>query len=240
MEEHMQLCLNRRRYGVFSDGEVGEINDTLLLYTDGVTEAASVQKELYWEGRLKTVAEKENARTPEQFDDITMIGLTYHGTVYGKKTGIPDIDHIREFADFVENTLMEKQISMQTILKVQMAVDEIFSNICYYSGAKEITIGIAVQDTPSEDGKMQEREICLYFEDDGIPYNPLEQPEPDVKELLEERKKGGLGIYLVKKRMDWMGYKYTEEKNHLICRKKDVWCGKENRKDAVSVAKRKE
>ncbi len=232
--------------------------DTILLYTDGVTEATSVQKELYGEGRLKTVAEKENVRTPEellkeiwedisrfqkdteQFDDITMIGLTYHGTVYEKKTGIPDMGHIREFADFVENTLLDNGISIQTILKIQMAVDEIYSNICYYSGAKEVTLGIAVEDTPSEGGKTREREICLYFEDDGIPYNPLERPDPDVEELLEDRKKGGLGIYLVKKRMDWIGYKYTEGKNHLICRKKEVSCGKESRKDADCVAERKE
>lgn len=173
--------------------------DTLLLYTDGVTEATSIREELYGEGRLKTMAEKENIRTPEellkeiwddisrfqqdteQFDDITMIALTYHGTVYEKKTGIPDMEHIREFADYVEETLREKGVSMKTIIKIQMAVDEIFSNICYYSKAKEVTLGIAVEENgAAENGIPKEREICLYFEDDGIPYNPLERPDPNV------------------------------------------------------------
>jgi Serine phosphatase RsbU, regulator of sigma subunit len=224
--------------------------DILLLYTDGVTEATSIREELYGEGRLKTVAEKENIRTPEellkeiwddisrfqqdteQFDDITMIALTYHGTVYEKKTGIPDMEHIREFADYVEETLREKGVSMKTIIKIQMAVDEIFSNICYYSKAKEVTLGIAVEENgAAENGIPKEREICLYFEDDGIPYNPLERPDPNVEELLEDRKKGGLGIYLVKKRMDWMGYKYTGGKNHLICKKKDADYKKESQND---------
>lgn len=225
--------------------------DTLLLYTDGVTEATSIREELYGEGRLKTVAEKENIRTPEellkeiwedisrfqqdteQFDDITMIALTYHGTVYKKKTGVPDMEYIREYADFVEETLKEKGVSMKTIIKIQMAVDEIFSNICYYSRAKEVTLGIAVEESsPAESGSLEEREVCLYFEDDGIPYNPLDRPDPDVEEMLEDRKKGGLGIYLVKKRMDWMGYKYTGGKNHLICKKKDTDYGKESQDDA--------
>ena len=93
-------------------------------------------------------------------------------------------------------------------------------------------MGIAVEENgTAENGISKEREICLYFEDDGIPYNPLERPDPNVEELLEDRKKGGLGIYLVKKRMDWMGYKYTGGKNHLICKKKDTDCEKENQND---------
>ena len=238
-----QICINKE--------------DTLLLYTDGVTEATSIKEELYGEGRLKTVAEKENIRTPEellkeiwedisrfqqdteQFDDITMIALTYHGTVYEKKTGIPDMEYIREFADFVEETLRKKGISMKTIIKIQMAVDEVFSNICYYSGAKEVTLGIAVEEgVQAENKKLMEREICLYFEDDGIPYNPMEKPDPDVEELLEDRKKGGLGIYLVKKRMDWMGYKYIDGKNHLICKKKDICDEREEQKDADGTEER--
>lgn len=208
--------------------------DTLLLYTDGVTEATSVQKELYGEGRLMAVVEKSEALEPqklikavwqdvdgfqkgaEQFDDITMLALTYRGNGFAEMTGRPDMEHIREFAAFVEKSMREKNVSMKTIVKIQMAVDEIFSNICYYSGATEVTIGVL--------GEEQEgvKKITLYFEDNGVPYNPLEKPDPDVEELLENRKEGGLGIYLVKKRMDSMEYKYEDGRNHLTISKRDA------------------
>ncbi len=210
--------------------------DTLLLYTDGVTEATSIGKELYGEKRLKEAAEacRKKKNTPgellqaiwqdvaefqkgaEQFDDITMLAVTWQGKGFLEKTGKPDMENLREFAAFIEDYLKAGGISMQTILKIQMAADEIFSNICYYSGATEVTLGIRLEE--SAEGKA----AVLCFEDDGIPFNPLEKAEPDVAELLEERKTGGLGIYLVKKRMDQVAYEYRENRNWLTVGKQDV------------------
>lgn len=229
--------------------------DTLLLYTDGVTEATSTQKELYGEGRLKVVAERAGSvssegllklvwrdvdsfqRGAEQFDDITMLAITYHGSDFLEKTGIPTMEHLQEFAVFVEENLKEQNIAMKNIAKCLMAVDEIFSNICYYSGATEVTMGLRVRDAKGktalsgesltaqggESGKVQciMREVTLYFEDNGLPFNPLDRPDPDVEELLENRRIGGLGIYMVKKRMDAADYQYQEGRNRLILTKWD-------------------
>ena len=207
--------------------------DTILLYTDGVTEATSVKKELYGEKRLRRAAGFLAVLTPkelieriwedvdrfqedaEQFDDITMLAATYNGNGSEEKTGKPEMENIREFADFVSGVLIENGISMKTITKVQMTVDEIFSNICYYSGAREVTVGVRVTG-------REKKEIILFFEDDGMAYNPLEKPDPDVEELLENREIGGLGIYLVKKRMDKVEYEYREGKNRLTVYKADV------------------
>ena len=105
-------------------------------------------------------------------------------------------------------------------------MDEIYSNICYYSGAEEVTVGIRVEESSDQkDRRYKEsrvkKEITLYFEDDGMPYNPLERPDPDVEKLLEQRKEGGLGIYLVKKRMDRVEYEYINERNKLTVYKTD-------------------
>ncbi|MDE6737547.1 MAG: SpoIIE family protein phosphatase, partial [Lachnospiraceae bacterium] len=212
--------------------------DTLLLYTDGVTEATSLQQQLYGEDRLlRTIADADSV-TPEellqelwkdvdafqkdaaQFDDITMLAVTYHGNGFEEKSDKPDMDKMKDFADFVEEVLEENGISMKTVMKIQMTVDEIYSNICYYSGAEEVTVGIRVEESSDQkDRRYKEsrvkKEITLYFEDDGMPYNPLERPDPDVEKLLEQRKEGGLGIYLVKKRMDRVEYEYINERNKL-------------------------
>ena len=203
--------------------------DTLLLYTDGVTEATSLQKELYGEERLKVVMEELGEFTPEellkkvwldvdsfqreaeQFDDITMLALTYNGTGFQEKTGTPSMELIGEFTDFVDDELKKMDVSMKNIMKFRMTIDEIYSNICYYSGAREVSLGVSI----TEDQELHCRTAVLYFEDDGIPYNPLDRPDPDVEELLEKRNEGGLGIYLVKKRMDWVTYEYQNGRNRL-------------------------
>lgn len=129
--------------------------------------------------------------------------------VYEKKTTVPRMEFLEEYQKFVSSVLKRHGVSVETAIKLRMAIDEIYSNICYYSGAKEFTLGIRVKE------EREERTVILYFEDDGIPYNPLDRPNPDVEELLEKRKEGGLGIYLVKKRMDCVIYEHCNDKNRL-------------------------
>ncbi|MBO5146625.1 MAG: SpoIIE family protein phosphatase [Lachnospiraceae bacterium] len=209
--------------------------DTLLLYTDGVTEATSIEKKLYGEERLKDVAGSsgDSPASPseliqavwkdveifqkgtEQFDDITLLAVTYLGNGFAEKTGKPDMAYIREFSAFIEECLAEKGVTMRTRIKILMAADEIFSNICYYSGAAEVTVKVRVDE-------QEHRNVMLCFEDDGIPYNPLAKPDPDIEEAWEQRKEGGLGIYLVKKRMDRVIYEYAGNKNCLTIQKQDL------------------
>ena len=61
--------------------------------------------------------------------------------------------------------------------------------------------------------------IVLVFIDQGIPYNPLENKDPDITLNLEEREIGGLGIYMVKKIMDEVSYEYMDGQNILRMRK---------------------
>ena len=56
--------------------------------------------------------------------------------------------------------------------------------------------------------------------DDGTPYDPTAQPEPDVTLSAEEREIGGLGIFMVKKSMDRVSYAYEDGKNVLTLEKR--------------------
>ena len=53
-----------------------------------------------------------------------------------------------------------------------------------------------------------------------MPYNPLEKDDPDTTLSAEDRKIGGLGIFLVKKSMDDMRYEFKDGKNILTLVKK--------------------
>lgn len=61
--------------------------------------------------------------------------------------------------------------------------------------------------------------IEVRLEDDGMPFNPLEQDEPDLTLSVEERAIGGLGIFFVRRTMNEVVYERTETGNRMILRK---------------------
>ena len=62
--------------------------------------------------------------------------------------------------------------------------------------------------------------LTIVLRDAGVPFNPLERPDPDVTLSAEDREIGGLGIFLCKQLMDHIEYKYEDGCNVLIMRKK--------------------
>lgn len=116
--------------------------------------------------------------------------------------------------DFLEELLSDGSCPVKAKMQVEIAIDEIFSNIAHYAykdGAGEVTIKAEVQEKP--------RAVCMTFIDAGIPYNPLEKADPDITLSAEERKIGGLGIYMVRKNMDEVLYNYSNGQNHLMIKK---------------------
>jgi len=57
--------------------------------------------------------------------------------------------------------------------------------------------------------------ITIRFKDGGTPFNPLEREMPDTTKPLEERRIGGLGIFLTIKKMDKVTYDYVNNENVL-------------------------
>ena len=107
-------------------------------------------------------------------------------------------------------------LSLKTVMDINLALDEIFTNIVSYgfpdSDDHLIKINLLIE------GK----ELNITVEDDGMPFNPLEIPEPDLNVPLEERKTGGLGIYFVRKMVDELRYERRQGKNVLFLKKKII------------------
>ena len=57
--------------------------------------------------------------------------------------------------------------------------------------------------------------LKLVFEDNGIPFNPLEINEPDITKNVEERDIGGLGLFIVQKLATKIDYEYRDNHNIL-------------------------
>ena len=61
--------------------------------------------------------------------------------------------------------------------------------------------------------------VFLTFIDQGIPYDPLSAPAPDITLSAKERKLGGLGVHITKHLMDDAVYEYKDGRNILRLRK---------------------
>ena len=116
---------------------------------------------------------------------------------------------LNKVISFAEEELEKAECPMRTLMQITVSIEEIFVNIARYAypeKAGEMLLGIDYDDC--------EKIFTFRFRDQGIPFNPLDKPDPDVTLPAEERKVGGLGIFLMKKNMD--GYSYTHENNENI------------------------
>ena len=213
--------------------------DTLFQYTDGVTEATEASYELFSEERLlKALNDNPDAsaqaeighvydainafvKDAPQFDDITMLCLTYKGNeekdaANQAQITIPArVDQLDEVTAFIEEQLGKTDCSEDDLFYFSLAAEEIFVNIANYAyeggeGDAEITFSF----------DEKKRTIQVVFSDSGLPFDPTQAREPDITLKASERKVGGMGIHLVRKTMDEVEYQYVRGKNVLTIRKK--------------------
>ena len=124
------------------------------------------------------------------------------------------IDNIVPVTDFVNHRLAALDCPSQVRIQLDVAIDEIFGNIARYAYTPEVgtaTVRMEVEEHPLA--------VVLTFMDRGKPYDPLAAPPPDVTLSAKERRIGGLGVFIVKKKMDSMHYEYRDGMNVLTVRK---------------------
>ena len=96
---------------------------------------------------------------------------------------------------------------------IRLVVEELVINIVDYAYPDGGNDYLDVETSLTED------QITLRFRDGGLPFNPLEQTPPDVSLPMRQRQIGGLGIFMVSKKMDAMSYEYTNGENVLTVSK---------------------
>lgn len=124
------------------------------------------------------------------------------------------IDNIQAVTDFVDEQLEALDCPMKAQMQIDIAIDELFSNIAYYAYNPDVgpaTVRVEVQQEPLA--------VVISFIDHGVPYDPLTKKDPDTTLSAEERDIGGLGIYMVKKSMDAVTYEYKNGQNILTIKK---------------------
>ncbi len=124
------------------------------------------------------------------------------------------IENVGTVTDFVNEQLEAFDCPMKAQMQIDVAIDELFSNIAYYAYNPDVgpaTVRVEVAEDPLS--------VIITFIDNGVPYDPLSKEDPDVTLSAEERSIGGLGIFMVKKTMDDISYEYNNGQNILKIKK---------------------
>ncbi|HEY5932369.1 MAG TPA: anti-sigma factor antagonist, partial [Nitrospira sp.] len=216
--------------------------DELFLYTDGVTEADNRRRELFGNDRLKRVLTQSRAvsvvdrlgevmnavrafavDTP-QADDITMLGLRYHGVAPSdvavlvfRQTMPNQLPAIPILQTAFEQYVAQWEGAKPLIPTLNMALDDLLNNVVQYAFPNDPT-----EHHIEVEGEVRDAWVIFTITDDGIPFNPLTVAPPDLSLLLHEREIGGLGIYLVRSMFDEVTYRRNVGRNVLMVKKKLV------------------
>lgn len=99
--------------------------------------------------------------------------------------------------------------------KLRLSIEEAVENVVRYAydgGIGWLEVGTSLD----HDSLI----LTIELRDAGVPFNPLEREDPDISLSAEEREIGGLGIFLCKKMMDTIDYRYEDGNNVLTMTKK--------------------
>ena len=124
------------------------------------------------------------------------------------------LENITTVTAWVDEQLEALDCPMKAQMQIDIAIDELFSNIARYAYNPETgpaTVRIEVVEEPLA--------VVITIIDKGVPYDPLKKEDPNTKLPIEEREEGGLGIYMVKKTMDDITYEYVDGQNILKIKK---------------------
>ena len=120
------------------------------------------------------------------------------------------IENVERVTNFVNSELKRMGCSSRAMRQIDVALDELFANICSYAYGEDVGHAtITVKELPDENA------VQITLEDAGIPFDPLSRTDPDVTLGVEDRKIGGLGIFMVKRMMNKVRYEYNNGKNTL-------------------------
>jgi serine/threonine-protein kinase RsbW len=113
---------------------------------------------------------------------------------------------LRALLDAIEAQLADGDVPQAAAAPVLIACDEIVSNIVNHGGA-DASVEVAV--------RVRDGQVDVEVLDGGAPFDPMAAAEPDTGLALEDRKVGGLGIYLVREMMDRIDYERRDGRNRL-------------------------
>lgn len=119
------------------------------------------------------------------------------------------LNQLEAISEFVTAAARQAHMGERDIFAVQMAVDEAATNIIVHGYQEREGATLSIACWKEADG------LVIEIRDRGRPFDPCDVPEPDLHTPLEERREGGLGIFLMRRMMDRIEFSRQGDENVL-------------------------
>ena len=206
-------------------------DESIVLYTDGVTEALDPDDALYGEERLldalarcdgqpaqtvaAVVADVANfTRDAAQADDLTLLVLRWRGPSTPEHCLTQEIGaqlpQVAAALDSVDEWLSGHRISAELRSDVRVALEELLVNAVEYGFPHGVESAQLRTILTLDAGTLH-----VGFTDNGIAHNPFARPPPDLDLDGDHRELGGLGIFLVTQLASEYRYRREGDRNNI-------------------------
>lgn len=126
-----------------------------------------------------------------------------------------DLKEIAILADFVEELCSELGLPAETVMNINLALEEAVANVIMYaypsSERQDILLKVSAIDN----------QLVFLLTDKGCSFDPTQVEDVDVTLSIDERPIGGLGIFLIRSIMNEISYQRLDGENRLTM-KKDI------------------
>jgi sigma-B regulation protein RsbU (phosphoserine phosphatase) len=212
--------------------------DTLVLFTDGLSEAEADDGALFGVERVSALLRDVPDGDAEALvgaivdtvgtdasgfhatDDLTVLALGFRppevtthradGAARWMITPDASAEGIRRTQHWVDAILAARAVDRERRDDVELIVEELLTNVVRAAGSATVRLAIECTLTPSE--------IVLAFRDDGTRFDPTARESPRLDADIADREIGGLGILIVRRLADSCRYAWIGGENVLEVR----------------------
>jgi serine/threonine-protein kinase RsbW len=116
--------------------------------------------------------------------------------------------------EFMENICDELQLDMHVAMKLQVAMEEMVTNVIFYAYPEGTSADITLS------AESDDKELTFVLSDTGKPFDPTAKEDADIEANPMDREQGGMGILIVKNIMNEVSYQRLGDTNQLTMKKK--------------------
>lgn len=125
-------------------------------------------------------------------------------------------EYLSNVRDFVATHARHFGFRKEDIEDIRLAVDEAFTNVVKHAYQNDSSQKVYIRIGSSGN------EFWISITDHGKSFDPSTYKEPDLRESIREHRRGGVGVYLIKKLMDKVEYHSSGSANEILMKKKTV------------------
>jgi serine/threonine-protein kinase RsbW len=117
-----------------------------------------------------------------------------------------DLRSLTEIFEFIDAFVTSERSPLRVRTSLYFAIEELFTNMVKYHGGTSNDVSIRLN-------MEQDKVVVQLIDHDVEEFDVTRSPSPNLTGSLDERKPGGLGLYLTQRIVDSMEYEYKDRES---------------------------